>query len=301
MDTIEAKYAHLKDEGIRAFLVAGERFYPADAVNFSVSQQRDFYNRYAAHFRKPRSPSLAVEDFNVGAIACRRYTPPNPIGTTVLYLHGGGFILGSLESHDDICAELAAATQCPVIAVEYRLAPEHPFPAALEDGFAVLRQINGPVIIAGESAGGNLAAALCLKARDQAPDINIKGQILIYPGLGGDISKGSYITQSQAPGLSTADVLYYREIYKGGGHPHAEPLQARSHANLPPAFLVAAGLDPLHDDCFAYAEKLQASGIAATVRSEPLLVHSFLRARHMSKPAAESFAAIVAAIIGFAA
>ncbi len=300
MDAIEARYAHLEDEGIRAFMVAGERFYPPGAVNFSISEQRDFYNLYAGHFRKPRPLGSKTADFALGEISCRLYTPPNHSDTTVLYLHGGGFILGGLESHDDICAELASASQCPVIAVAYRLAPEHPFPAALDDCFAVLKSIDGPVITAGDSAGGNLAAALCLKARDLAPDVQIKGQVLIYPGLGGDISKGSYITQANAPGLTTADVLYYRDVYKGG-NAYAEPLNAASHANLPPAFMIAAGLDPLHDDCADYAEKLKANGIQATVRSEPQLVHAFLRARHMSKPAAKSFAAIIAAIRGFAA
>jgi acetyl esterase len=282
-------------------MIEGERLYPLDAVNFSIAQQRAFYNLYAAHFRKPRPFGVAVQDFLVGAVPCRRYTPRKAHGANLLYLHGGGFILGGLESHDDICAELAAETECMVIAVEYRLAPEHPFPAALEDCFAVLSHMNWPTVVAGDSAGGNLAAALCLKARDEKADVTIKGQVMIYPGLGGDTSQGSYITQANAPGLSTADVLYYRDVYKGGGHTFAQPLNAASHANLPPAFMVAAGLDPLHDDCAAYAAKLKANGISAEVRSEPLLVHAFIRARHMSKPAAESFAAIVAAIRRFAA
>jgi acetyl esterase len=301
MDAIEVKYAGLEDEGIRRFMIEGERFYPLDAVTFSITEQRDFYNRFAAHFRKPRPFGVAVQDFHVGHIPCRRYTPRKAHGANLLYFHGGGFILGGLESHDDVCADLAAETECMVIAVEYRLAPEHPFPAALEDCFAVLLHMNWPTVVAGDSAGGNLAAALCLKARDEKADVKIRGQVLIYPGLGGDTSRGSYIAQANAPGLSTADVLYYRDVYQGRGHAYAEPLKASSHANLPQAFMVAAGLDPLHDDCAAYAAKLKANGISAEVRSEPLLVHAFIRARHMSKPAAESFAAVVAAIRQFAA
>ena len=306
MDTVEAKYAGLADPGIRAFMVEGERFYPPGAVNFSLAEQRDFYNRYCAHFRKPRPFGLAVQDFAVSGIPCRRYTPRKAKGANLLYLHGGGFILGGLESHDDVCAELAAGAEVMTVAVEYRLAPEHTFPAALDDCWAVLNHLTRdgwPVVLAGDSAGGNLAAALCLRARDQNPDLLrlIRGQLLIYPGLGGDTSKGSYVTQANAPGLSTSDVLYYRDIYKGAPHPYAEPLKAASHAGLPPAFLVAAGLDPLHDDCFAYAERLKASGGAAEVRAEPLLVHAFIRARHMSEPAAKSFAAMVAAVRRFAA
>jgi acetyl esterase len=300
------KYADLKDPGIRAFLLAGEQFYPPDAVNFSLAQQRDFYDRYCAHFRKPRPFGLAVQDYQVGPVLCRRYTPRKAHGANLLYLHGGGFILGGLESHDDVVAELAAGAEVMAFAVAYRLAPEHPFPAALDDCWSVLKDLTRqrwPVVLAGDSAGGNLAAALCLRARDEDPALLslIKGQILIYPGLGGDVSKGSYLKQAHAPGLSTSDVLYYRDIYKGAPHPYAEPLKATSHVGLPPALLVAAGLDPLHDDCVHYAQKLREASVAAEIREEPLLVHAFLRARHMSEPAAESFAAIVAALRRFAA
>ena len=118
--------------------------------------------------------------------------------------------------------------------------------------------------------------------------------------LGGDHTQGSYITQAHAPGLSTADVLYYRDVYQGAPHKLAEPLRETDFSGLAPAFLVASGIDPLHDDCFAYAERLKAAGVAAEVRDEPLLVHAFLRARHMSRPAAESFTAIIRALRDFA-
>jgi len=293
-----AKYAHLADPGIRAFLVAGEQLYPADAVSFTMAEQRAFYDRYCAHFRKGRPFGLAVQDFSVGTVPCRRYVPRGAAGASVLYLHGGGFVVGGLESHDDVCAEIADGTAAMVVAVQYRLAPEHPFPAALDDGWAVLRHLladGHPVVLAGDSAGGNLAAALAIRARDEGVG-PIRGQVLIYPGLGGDTSQGSYVTQAHAPGLSTADVLYYRDTYKGAPHKLAEPLRETDFTGLPPAFLIAAGLDPLHDDCAVYAAKLQAAGVAAEVRDEPLLVHAFLRARHMSLPAGESFKAIVAAI-----
>jgi acetyl esterase len=296
VDAIEAKYQGLEDPGIRAFMIAGERLYPPDAVNFSIGEQRDFYNHYCAHFRKPRPSGVAVEDFSVGDIPCRRYCPQGQGKALLLYLHGGGFVVGGLESHDDVCAEIADQARVETVAVEYSLAPEHVFPSALDECWTVLRELakeKRPLLLAGDSAGANLAAALCLRARDEdGPDI--AGQVLIYPGLGGDVTKGSYIAQANAPGLSTADVLYYRDTYKGAPHPYAEPLKASSLASLPPAFLVAAGHDPLHDDCFAYAEKLRAAGGMAEV-----LVHAFLRARHMSTPAAMSFAAIVEAIRRF--
>ena len=292
------KYPQITDPGIRAFIEAGEAFYPADAVDFTMAEQREFYDKYCTHFRKPRPVLVQVQDFKVGDVPCRRYTPVKP-KAKLLYLHGGGYVLGGLESHDDICAELAEAAQVEVTAVQYRLAPEHPFPAAFDDCWAVLQTL-GPCIVAGDSAGGNLSAALCLKSRDvKGP--KIIAQVLIYPGLDGDVTKGSYITKANAPGLTTADTLYYRKIYAGHPNKYAGPLQETDYRNLPPAFIVAAGQDPLHDDAAEYAQRLIAAGGKAELREEPLLFHAYLRARHMSKPAAESFAAIVAAIKGFAA
>jgi acetyl esterase len=126
------------------------------------------------------------------------------------------------------------------------------------------------------------------------------GQVLIYPGLGGDMSRGSYVSQAKAPGLATSDVQYYRDIYKGGSSKFAEPLRETDFRGLPPAFMVAAGLDPLHDDCEDYAARLRAAGVAALVRHEPLLVHAFIRARHMSEPARDSFRAIIEAVFALA-
>jgi acetyl esterase len=295
-DPLELKYASLKDPGIRAFLMAGERFYPADAVNFTMAQQREFYDKYCAHFRKPRPAGVMVSDFKVGEVPCRLYRPKSGKDhPAMLYLHGGGHVLGGLESHDDVCAEICDRAGMAVVGVKYRLAPEHPFPAAFDDCWIVLQALTleyGQVIVGGDSAGGNLAAALSLKSRDVG-DPKISGLVLIYPGLGGDISKGSYVSQANAPGLTTRDVLFYRDTYKGGGHKFAEPSLETDFAGLPPTFMVAAALDPLHDDCENYAAKLRQAGVPVHVRHEPLLVHAFLRARHMSQPAAASFSAIV--------
>ncbi len=170
--------------------------------------------------------------------------------------------------------------------------------AAFDDCWTVLQALAVEyqhVIVGGDSAGGNLSAALSLKSRDETGP-KISGLVLIYPGLGGDLTKGSYVTQADAPNLTTTDVCYYRDIYKGGGHKFAEPLRETNFVGLPPAFMVAAGLDPLHDDCENYAAKLRQAGVPVHVRHEPLLVHAFLRARHMSEPAAASFSAIVNAI-----
>jgi acetyl esterase/lipase len=303
IDPLQEKYAGLKDPGLRAFMIAGERLYPPDAVNFSMAEQRAFYDKYCAHFRKQRPSGISSEDFKVGDVPCRLYRsdamekPP-----LLLYLHGGGFVLGGLDSHDDVCAEICDGAEAAVVAVEYRLAPEHPFPAAFEDCWQVLQYLGrhySKIAVGGDSAGGNLAAALSLKARDEGSP-KLMGQLLIYPGLGGDMSKGSYVSQAKAPGLATSDVEYYRDIYKGNGSRFAEPLRETNYAGLPPAFMVAAGLDPLHDDCEDYAARLRAAGIAALVRHEPLLVHAFIRARHMSEPARDSFRAIIEAVFALA-
>ena len=251
------KYPGLTDPGIRTFLDMGEKLYPPDAINFTMAEQRAFYDKYCAHFAGQRPAGLHIEDFKIGSVLCRRYIPKTA-SAKLLYVHGGGYVVGGLESHDSICADLADQAQVEVTAVQYRLAPEHPFPAAFDECWTVLQWLKS-CIVAGDSAGGCLAAALCLKARDQnGPEI--KGQVLIYPGLGGDVTKGSYVTQADAPGLSTKDTLYYRDVYQGNGHKYAEPLRETNFKGVAPAFLVACYHDPLHDDCEAYAQKLRAAG-----------------------------------------
>lgn len=312
----EKPYSMLTDVGIRNFMIESDSFYPPNAVDLSIEQQRSLYNKMSAHFRKERPDNIKVEDrFVVSGdfeIPVRIYSPnsstPLPV---MLYLHGGGYVVGDLESHDDICAEIADRAQVCVVTAAYRLAPEHKFPAAFNDCKALLSALPDlgsefgfdcqHLVVGGDSAGGNLAAGLCLDARDSGSP-KISGQVLIYPGLGGDGTKGSYISQAHAPGLSAKDSEFYRNIYVGpSDHPNrnskfALPLLETNYANLPPAFLVAAHFDPLRDDCSNYADCLKNAGVDATVRDEPELVHAFLRARHMSKPASQSFDAIITAI-----
>ncbi|MGE0009136.1 MAG: alpha/beta hydrolase [Parvibaculaceae bacterium] len=309
----EGRYGVLEEEGIRQFMLETDRLYPPDAVNFSMAEQRGFYDSLCRHFRKPRPPGIAVEDRHAGGpggpVPVRIYRPAGGAGRpTMLYLHGGGYVVGGLDSHDDICAEIAKGAGIDVVAVDYRLAPEHRFPAAFEDAWAALEALArgdlglnaGRLVVAGDSAGGNLTAGLCLRARDLGAPV-IGGQILIYPGLGGDRTRGSYVQHASAPGLTTADTQYYKTVYIGPpNHPNhaskfAYPLKETAYAGLPPAFLVAAEWDPLRDDCYDYAARLKAAGVEAEVRHEPLLVHAFLRARNMSPAAAASFRAIVAA------
>jgi acetyl esterase len=206
-----------------------------------------------------------------------------------VYLHGGGWVVGDLDSHAFICAELASALGVLVIAVDYRLAPEHPFPAAFDDCLSVWRALRtGPfrldparTLVAGDSAGGNLAAALCLALRDAGEPAPC-AQVLIYPGLGGDRRLPSRSECVDAPLLSGSDLDCYHGLYlRGIRRPtaYAMPLLADDFSGLPPAWIAVAQFDPLRDDGVLYAERLNAAGVSATLYYGEGLVHGCLRAR----------------------
>ncbi|OAP38330.1 carboxylesterase [Sinorhizobium glycinis] len=286
------------EPGILAFHERCEAFYPADAVNACIGQQRQWYDALCAEFDTPSPEGLTRRDELVaGRIAIRRYRPVEiATGTRIFYIHGGGFVLGSLESHDAICAELAHGARAELISVDYRLAPEHVWPAALDDCFAVLESLladGRPLVAVGDSAGGNLAAGIVLKAKAEGL-AGIVGQVLIYPGLGGDLVSGSYAEMAAAPGLSTKDVAYYREMLKApADDPFAYPLKAPDLSGLPSAYITGACFDPLRDDARTYAARLALAGVDVTYREEPQMIHAWLRARHMSPGAREGFAHLV--------
>ena len=196
-------------------------------------------------------------------------------------------------------AELSEAAGAELVSVDYRLSPEHVWPAAFDDCWAVLVELlleGHPVVVIGDSAGGNLAAGLVLKARDEGLR-GIAGQALIYPGLGGDLVSGSYVEMAEAPGLSTADVAYYREVYRAPEDAvHAFPLRAKNLAGLPPTFITGARFDPLRDDARAYAARLVLAGVSVEYREEGQMIHAWLRARFMSEGARAGFAALCAAV-----
>lgn len=293
------------EKGILQFLEICDSFYPPDAVEASVEQQRHWYDALCARFDRPLPPDMVFADGMVQRIPIRRYRPRKiHTRTILLYLHGGGFVLGSLESHHAICAEIADFAGAELVSVDYRLAPEYRWPAQADDGFAVLKHLlsaNNKVVLIGDSAGGNLAAGLALRARDgELP--GIVGQVLIYPALGGNLDAGSYVEMAEAPGLTTADVAYYREILQApAGNPIAEPLQASSLAGLPPTFITVAHFDPLRDDGRLYAAQLAEAGVEVWFREEPQMVHAWLRARHMSDGAHDGFHAVCEAVRHFAA
>ena len=298
----------ITDPEVLEFITRTDILYPTNAVEHTIAEQRGFYDRMCAAFRQPRPAGVTVTDATIdgpgGPIPQRRYLPENAGPVTVVYFHGGGFIVGGLESHDDVCAEIAAGTGCPVVSVDYRLCPERIHPAAYDDSLATARAAlaEGPVILAGDSAGGNLAAAVARTLKGAA----IKGQILIYPGLGGDVlGLPSYTECAEAPMLPSRDIRYYRTVRSGGPVPEDDPaffpLAANDFSGLARCFISAAGVDPLRDDGVEYVRRLIGAGVTAYCVVEPQLPHGHLRARTTSHRARDAFGRILDAIREFAA
>jgi acetyl esterase/lipase len=219
-----------------------------------------------------------------GAIPARVYEPvPNPVGT-VVYYHGGGWVLGCLDEFDAVCRALAVASGARVVSVDYRLAPEHRFPAAVDDAFAALvrvaeRHPGEPIVIAGDSAGGNLAAVSALRAREAGgPEIAL--QVLVYPVVDCDLTRPSYAECSGSDlFLNTAEMVWFWDHYAPDAseraHPFASPIRASDLAGLPPAYIVVAQHDPLRDEGLAYAAALESAGVPVTVARYDDQIHAF--------------------------
>lgn len=298
---------------IATFVAAVDAWYPADAAARSPVEQRRVYDRFAAAWTPAELPAGIVRQDAVWhapdgrAIALRRYAPAQgkPCGT-VLFFHGGGFVVGSLDSHALITAQLAADTGLAVIAVDYRLAPEHRAPAALEDCLAVTRAARDavswpfdscarPLTLAGDSAGGNLAAAVATALRD-ADEGGIDGIALVYPMLGIEPQSPARETEARAPMLTLDDVHRYRALYWGDADETAlsddpllrasVPLAASRFDGLPPVLAIGAEHDPLRDDARVYVERILAAGGAARYWRGEGLVHGCWRALGTSPQAA---------------
>lgn len=293
-------YQTLIDAPTWAFIQKTNASYPPDTATLSIADQRAIYDRMCRAFDTPYPEGVTSHDQPLAGVPCRIYPGKQP---TVLYFHGGGFVVGGLSSHDGVCADISGATGLTVVSADYRLSPEHKHPAAFNDACAVARHLaaQGPLILVGDSAGANLAAATCHALRGHP---QIKGQVLIYPGLGGDLNKGSSLTHANAPMLTRNDVLFYKGIRHAGDPPEDDPtvspLTDTDFTGLPPTLAIAAECDPLSDDARAYAEKITAAGGRAEWVVEKGLVHGYLRARTSVPRAAASFARITAAITAFA-
>ena len=255
------------------------------------TQYRD--RRYAL---QPSPPDVAlVQDLRAGEIPLRIYrpagsTPEQPLPVLVYY-HGGGWVIGDLDTHDTLCRELANGAGCAVVAVDYRMAPEHLFPAAVDDALAALRWVHAHaaalqldaarIAVGGDSAGGNLAAVAAIAAREEG-GLPLQFQLLIYPVT--DMRQGaqSYTSRGEGYSLSAATMQWFRTLYLGDAGDHGDwrgsPLLHADLAGLPPALVLTAGYDPLRDEGLHYAQRLTEAGNRATLVCFERQMHGFVLA-----------------------
>lgn len=303
-----AKYDRLIDAETWAFISRTEAAYPKDAASLSVTEQRALYDAMCREFLVGYPQGVSADNGRLASgdrrIPIRTYTREHEnAGCVVVYYHGGGFVVGGLESHDDVCAEICGRTGLTVIAVDYRLSPEHPFPACFDDALAAFRHVSQtqarPVLLVGDSAGANLAASVCQATKDDAR--RPMGQVLIYGGFSAGGCQPGITDHADAPMLMAADIGFYRDIRSGGDpkastRPEFAPLNATDFSGLPPTRLFAAECDPLVSDSVTYGERLTAAGVDVACTVDTGLVHGYLRARHSVTRARESFERIVEAI-----
>lgn len=243
-----------------------------------------------------------------GPLRLRVYRPAADGTLPVLvWLHGGGWVVGSVDSHDPVCRHLAATTPCVVVAPEYRLAPENPFPAALEDGWAALAwtlleadALGGDATraaIGGDSAGGNLATVLARWARDR--DVSLGLQALAYPVVDCAFATDSYRRHGEGLNLTRAKMQWYWKQYLAGAdgtHEDASPLRALRLDGLAPALVQTAEYDPLRSEAEAYAARLADAGVPVTLTGYPAMIHGFLRMPALVPAALAGLAEVAAAM-----
>ncbi len=346
---ISGKYKCLLDQDIQNFINETISLYPSNATSLSIKQQRGYYDAMCSHFAADLPDEISFKDIQLchtnnnnessiqtdssDTITVRLYSQhatdkqeANAHTPLIVYFHGGGFIVGDLESHHDICAEIASQTGIDVLSVDYRLAPEHYHPAAFEDACLAIqyaKEISNTIILCGDSAGANLCAAVSTTM----PKLRtcICGQLLIYPGLDIYRNNASYEEHAFAPMLTAQEVGYYMqlrlpvELYESMANStsmgfdtktsrskltskqqnlltSAAPLLATDFAHLPPTVCFAAECDPLRDDSKVYCEAIIKHGGIARLHVEQGLVHGYLRARHRSEKACNSFEKIISTI-----
>lgn len=224
-----------------------------------------------------RATLASVTDSTIAGVPVRRFVPDAVEPGTLVYFHGGGWVQGDVETHDVVCSHLAAVTQREVVSVEYRLAPEHRYPAAVDDCVAVTRALaaTGKVVVAGDSAGGNLAAVVSLELPRE-----VTAQVLVYPVVDCVDETPSYAHYAEGHLLTRETMRYFRREYVPDetkrGEPRASPLRAESLRGQPPTYVLLAQCDVLHDEGVAYAEKLKRDGVEVVLDDVPGTIHGFL-------------------------
>jgi len=258
---------------------------------------RAFY-RERRFFTQPDAPAVGeVRDLSAdgphGAIPLRLYrpmgAPPDAVSPVLVYYHGGGWVIGDLDTHDTLCRELTNAAGCAVVAVDYRMGPEHRFPAAVDDAVAATRWVRANaaqlkldasrLAVGGDSAGGNLAAVVALAARD-AGDLPVAFQLLIYPATDQRRGHASHGANGRGYLLETETMNYFHDHYLPDKAQdldwRASPLLHEDLSGLPPALVITAGFDPLRDEGLAYADALSAAGNAASYVCFERQIHGFI-------------------------
>ena len=282
----------------------------------TVALQRERYNEMRAKLAEPLPEAVVTEDALVKAeaghqIPIRIYrTTTEANQPCCLFMHGGGFVVGNIQTHHDWIGELADLSGVSIVSVDYRLSPEVTYPAALHDVRDVLLDMvkraseyqidTERIAVSGDSAGGNLAAAICLLSRDkEMPPLS--SQLLIYPGLGASHASASYEAHANAPLLKTSELSFYLEAYLGHTEPdkYALPLLEQDFSRLPPAFILTVEHDPIRDDGILYAKRLRGAGVAVEHYDAPGLVHGCMQARRTSPETRKAFDAWANALKDF--
>jgi len=274
---------------------------------FDVAAMRDGAAQRAR--QRSRGPEMyAVSELRAGQIAARLYRPRGGRAPLVVYMHGGGWTIGGLEGQDRVCRRLADGSGAAVLAVDYRLAPEHPWPASVDDTVAALRwAASGPpelgpapgaVAAAGHSAGGTLAALACLRLRDEDPAALPDLQVLLCANTDLTGAQPSMRQKAAGWGLDAEAIRFFNSQWVPDrtrwSDPGVSPLHAPDLSGLPKALIVTAEHDPLRDESEAYAHRLRDAGVEVELRREPGLIHSFLMLDEVS-PACAAAADRVAA------
>ena len=305
---MEEKYTKLLDSEMLKFVERTEELYSSVSIDLDIDKHRLAYDQMAKVFHHGRPEGLSIQDKLVENIPVRIYeTDGNRANgaKAIIYMHGGGFMLGGLDSHDDVCAELASISKTTLISIGYGLFPESLPYVALMNCISVINSFSNEfpeIILAGDSSGALLAANLSRNLIGNSK-ISVLGQVLIYPGFGGDMSHGSYVRHSEAPLLKTSELKKYREVlYSHSGSQDGRSLDVFLGGNfesLPKTVVFSAEFDPLADDGGKYCNHIRRSGGQAEWYLELGLVHGYLRARHHSKKARASFERIVEKIVEF--
>jgi acetyl esterase len=265
-----------------------------------ATEARAVYEAGAGVLNIPRPALRRVEDFNIPArdgqaLPARLYAPSHDKLPVLLYLHGGGFTIGSIATHDVLCRQLSHLGHCAVVSLDYRLAPEHPFPTAVDDAWDALQWLHqqaetlgldaNRIAIGGDSAGGTLSAVVALMARDAGLPLAL--QLLFYPGTSGHQNTHSHHTFAEGFLLEKSDIDYFFGLYLRGPQDRNDwrfaPLDGRNEQGneidlegVAPVWIGLAECDPLVDEGLAYADKLRAAGVAVDLEIYHGVVHGFI-------------------------